>query len=1073
MKLNQIDKEKKPVNLFLLIFLSLILSFNTSVFAQDDEESTETTETTDEDDVVELEPVVATGSRLLRTTYESLSPVQVITAQQSREVGQINAADILQNSTAASGQQIDLTFSGFVLDNGPGAQTASFRGLGASRTLLLVNGRRLGPSGVEGAPSAPDLGMIPGSLIQQYDLLLDGSSSIYGSDAIAGVANVILRKDFDGWEANYNTVIPEQSQGVEHQISLTWGKNFDRGFIGVGIELNDQEEIKFSDRDAYNHCNRHVEVTESGERRGVDLFTPTLGRDVGDCKRGTLVGRVIVPEAGSIYYTPGISNGAWPNFSESTLFGINLDSNGDGVADINFQDYDYNDFESDTSLQFQVKSQNLFTYGEYTFESDNNLTGYFEAGYSRRDSKQNGGQPQLFPFVSATNPYNICNPNGLNGIDCGLGYDGQFSNPATVAAIIAAFGCDPSPGGSCDQTIGPIGAQVARPVIAIRGDRSETSASLEQFRFVAGLRGDVPFINFGQMNGWTFDTYISHQQSDGVASRLGIREDRLNYSLNTSRIENGQVVCGNNDGCVPINLFAGSLYDPLISDFTTQAERDYVFDNRDFRTEVEQTIFSAFTTGYVYDLPAGPIIAGIGIELRRDKINSQPDDIARDGLFFGFFQDGGASGSKDTKEAFAEIEVPLLADVTGFKELTVNVSGRLTKDEFFSSNTTYSAKLGWRPIESLLLKATIGTSYRAPNLRENFLNSQSGFNNVFDPCGIPDAALNPITGYDPALDDRNPEILSNCLANGVDPTTLDNNGFNTYSVEIASAGAQDITEEESDSLTYGFAWDVPFFETWDITLGSTYYEIEINNTIVEPSAQFIVNDCYGDLEGDSSFCSRLTRGADGNISFVDAGFLNRDNQTVRGVDVNLNVDKSVTLFDTAVDLGLDIVLTHTKENSDLFLSDERDPATGEFTRNFDDDAGEFGLPDWSGTLNFRADFNDFRFIWQTSYIGEVNQDVDGLDEFDDISGIADTCLGPDQGDELCRNVGFAGDYFIHTASLGWTNNDWSIRAGVRNLFDREPPQVDSAEVFAFANNPVGVGYDYNGRRVFINVSRRF
>ena len=167
--------------------------------------------------------MVVTGSRLKRSTFSSVAPLQIITAEVSREAGLVNATAILQESTSSAGQQIDLTFGGFVLDNGPSATTVDLRGLGSARTLLLINGRRVAPAGVEGAPSAPNLEALPSALVQRYELLLDGASSIYGSDAVAGVSNVILRRDFDGLEVQTFAIAPEHGAGGSHNTSLVWG----------------------------------------------------------------------------------------------------------------------------------------------------------------------------------------------------------------------------------------------------------------------------------------------------------------------------------------------------------------------------------------------------------------------------------------------------------------------------------------------------------------------------------------------------------------------------------------------------------------------------------------------------------------------------------------------------------------------------------------------------------------------------------------------------------------------------------------------------------------------------------
>ena len=167
---------------------------NMSAHAQDADDAPEVVEELVEqiDDDQEEDRVVTTGSRLRKNTFNSIKPLQVIDFQESREVGLLDTIEILQTSEAAAGTQIDSSFGGFVLDNGPGSETIDLRGLGAARTLVLVNGRRLAPLGVEGAPTQPSINSIPSILVENADLLLEGASSIYGSDAIAGVVNVTL-----------------------------------------------------------------------------------------------------------------------------------------------------------------------------------------------------------------------------------------------------------------------------------------------------------------------------------------------------------------------------------------------------------------------------------------------------------------------------------------------------------------------------------------------------------------------------------------------------------------------------------------------------------------------------------------------------------------------------------------------------------------------------------------------------------------------------------------------------------------------------------------------------------------
>ncbi|MFT6910367.1 MAG: iron complex outermembrane receptor protein, partial [Oleiphilaceae bacterium] len=191
-----------------------------------------------EEEVKEVvERVAVTGSRIKRQEFSNASPIQVISGDISRELGLFNTNDMLQNTTQASGTQIDSTFNGFVLDNGPGAATIGFRGLGSDRTLVLVNGRRVAPAGVGGAPTSPDLNLIPSILIDRIENLFDGASTIYGSDAIAGVANVILKSNVDGFEFNVSGSKPGEG-GEQTAVSLMYGATGDNWSVTVAGEYN-------------------------------------------------------------------------------------------------------------------------------------------------------------------------------------------------------------------------------------------------------------------------------------------------------------------------------------------------------------------------------------------------------------------------------------------------------------------------------------------------------------------------------------------------------------------------------------------------------------------------------------------------------------------------------------------------------------------------------------------------------------------------------------------------------------------------------------------------------------------
>ena len=556
-----------------------------------------------------------------------------------------------------------------------------------------------------------------------------------------------------------------------------------------------------------------------------------------------------------------------------------------------------------------------------------------------------------------------------------------------------------------------------------------------------------------------------------------------------------------------MNLFAPSLFQQngLIGDFGSQAERDYLFGERTFLTEYDQTDISAFVQGSLFNLQGGSAKLVLGGEYRKDKLNSQPDFVASNGLFFGFFADQGAVGSKDTYEVFGELDLPLLAGVPAAESLDLNLSGRATHDEFYGWNETYSIKLGWRPIEQLLLKVAAGTSFRAPNLRENFLGGQSGFNTLIDPCAVPSAAYSGVGGYDPTKDTRDAAVLANCVREGRDPLRVGIspgvNSLTQASVEITNGGSFALKPETSDSFTTGFA----FAETFGplrFNFNFNYYNIRVNGAIAEPSGQFILNQCYNRTDGvRSSYCDFIDYDSDAAgrqlVTDVFAGFININKETVKGIDLNANFDSDVRMFGEDVGLGLNLRANHLIERSTQLVDDAGNPDVSQ-------DAGTFGFPSWTGRATFTAKIKRLTATWQTRWIGKASEKDEDVDLFADAFGygpdgnlvdpdgngaanfFGDTCLGGGSRDAsgvpngnvagdgvYCRDLGRAGNYFIHTASLRYTTDRWEARVGVSNIFDKAPPRVDGNEVFAVANTPIGNGYDLNGRQFFGSVQLKF
>ena len=243
-----------------------------------------------EADAASLESVVVVGSRIRHDTYSSPNPVDIVVPEAAAAQGIGSVSRLLQAGTVAAGspQVTSASSTAFVEAGGTGAETLSLRGLGANRTLVLLNGRRAGPAGTRGEVSAFDFNVMPLSVVERVEILKDGASSIYGSDAVAGVVNIITRKG-DGGTAEAFIGVPDQSGGEESRFNASWGKDFDRGNFRITGDYHRESELQQGDRDYFNCAEQYIFDPVSGKR--ADVIDPRTAKPA--CRAsavGTCVG---------------------------------------------------------------------------------------------------------------------------------------------------------------------------------------------------------------------------------------------------------------------------------------------------------------------------------------------------------------------------------------------------------------------------------------------------------------------------------------------------------------------------------------------------------------------------------------------------------------------------------------------------------------------------------------------------------------------------------------------------------------------------------------------------------------
>ncbi len=1069
---------KRQFNKFLKSGASAIAiaAFMTTAVQAAEQEVDETSITVEdelEEDEGDIEEVLVTGSRIRRNEFTSASPVQIISGEISREIGLFDATSMLQSSVQSTGLQIDNTLNGFVLDNGAGAATVSFRGLDAERTLVLINGRRMASSGVGGAPVSPDLNLIPSIMIDRIENLLDGASAIYGSDAIAGVANVILRKDFDGLELEGIVEAPLEGGGEIYTVGAMWGKTWDNASFSIAGEYYKRETIAYKDRDFVNKCNEYYYEDQNGNiLQNAGQWWPRTSQS--NCKTSGLINRIQEPYIfGSVYYIDGVSNTGIPNFNEAALgswaFGpyypgtvrydsngdgvidgsdsVYFDADGDGIGDVDYLNPFYNSGDSERAKNSDflagIERYSIISQGEYSFDDDNDTTLFFEALFSSRSMKIDGGPYQLFPWVPDANPTN----------PCGANYGGQGMGQG----CLSYFGY----GGFTSDS---------RPIVSIIGDRNINEVKVSNLRVTTGVKGDVPFI---EKNNWRYEAYASFSRSKGTEQSDGILGDKLYNSLNTTRWDPdnpGQLICGDGtDGCVVVDMYAPSIYKEGGGNFATQEERDYVFGTRFFETIIEQKMGGITLDGDIFTLPWNDIKVPlvVGYEYREDSIESNPNDIAAEGQFIHWYTDEGADGTSRFHEFFAETELSLIQGKPMVEELTISGAFRFTAPSFYDNAWTYNVKGIYRPVDWLTFRGTYGTSYRAPNLREQFLNGTTGFRSVSDPCVVPEDARDATGGlgtptYNASNDTRQDYVLAACLADGVDPTSLglDPDFDALGSVEVVTGGSDDVGAETSRAFTYGIIIDQPWSEDFRLTFSATYYDIRITNSIEEPSSASLLNRCYFNLEepnATSSFCDRITRDADGRLSGLDTSFINIGKITSKGVDLNLLYQQDFEVAAKNLGVTIDIKAAYQKEN------------IYEIETDVTDYAGYPTNPRWRVQGRFAFEYSDFRLSWFTRWIqGGAGQQTDfgeGGSSYAPCFSVVDSTR--------CRPVFYTKNYVVHDMSVTWNPGDYAITLGISNVFDRAPEKVDSSGVFSGRNYPYGVGYDLNGRSVFLAARKTF
>jgi outer membrane receptor protein involved in Fe transport len=761
------------------------------------------------------EEIVVTGTRIRRKDLNTPAPVTVLSRDQISASGRVSLGEFLQalpevGNSGANAQ---------VNNGNDGSIYVGLRSLQPQRTLVLVNGRRMVAGGT-GANSAADLSTIPAAAIERIEVLKDGASAIYGSDAIAGVVNVILRKRYDGTEVGGYTGTSQHGDGQTYDVRAITGTSGDHSGILFSAGYQEQKPVLAGSR-GWSQSTYDWDFVNN-KTNGPTGNSSTFPDGRFAISKAACSGSPSPPPGSALaQLCPTVLSAK----SSSTFFVPERAA--DGSLTGNWVPYDGSLYNTNPTnyLITPARRIQLFSTGDVNLGSD--ARAFFEASYTNRLSEQTLAP---MPVVSTTIP----------------------TAPVSV---------------SKDSLYNPFGVNITswRRRTVEFGQRY-WSQDLDTLRVVVGLDGTLGGWS-GPAAGWTWDVDYNHGRTAGNQKETGqVRMPNLSNALGPSMIDpaSGQPICvrvaGNAAtkiaGCVPMDVLhgKGTLNDQMAS---------YVaYTGTDFGTNV-QDIFSANISGELFTL-ASPRPAGLAVggDYRREQASFQNNPINGNSESSG---NNAAStyGGYNVKEIYGELIIPLVGNMPGVEDLELQAAARFNDYSTFGSQTTYKVGGRWSPVRDVVLRSTYGTGFRAPNVAELYGGAADDYPRAKDPCNNP----------------KDPTIVARCIATGVPGGNSSDPSVQFLSKHVANPN---LAPETSTAFTAGIVIQPRMVRNLSITFD--YYNLNVAKVIDTRGAPFILNQCYTAAVQNPDMCALIVRNSAGAIIQINDERANLGSYHTAGFD---------------------------------------------------------------------------------------------------------------------------------------------------------------------------------------------
>lgn len=1026
-----------------------------------------------------VQSIIITGSRIATRDYTANSPIVTVsdklltdTSTSAIETSLNKLPQYTPSQTPALGGDIQPTAT-----NTPGAATISLRGLGANRSLTLIDGRRATPGN---ANMTVDINSIPSAAIERVEVITGGASATYGADAVAGVTNFILKKDFQGLELDGNMSISQRGDGREYSLNGIMGTNFadGRGNISIAFSTNDREGSLRVNRPWFQSYFKNPNIDGDTFFTDFPFYSPGInppsqasldavfaGRDTTQYPHYPQTSNVQFNKDGTAFGGFNFANtsaaGAYA-FNEDTT-GLQYKVNANGTLGSSFLD-DY--------INFPLNRWNFFTRGSYDI---NDWISVFAQGYFNKTHTQTVQQPS--PSV--------------NGWAVNVPLDGRAipADLATLlssrtATVIPATGTPGTPGYVPAQTIGgPDAPYTLNTNLGFMGNRINIS-DVNTYSMLAGLKGKIPGTD------WTWEVYGSQGESETSVIQTGFASlQRYTALLTAPDWGKGFNSAASGYGNAAFGGFGASTatctsginpFDPNL--VVSQDCKDAINANIQVRQVMQQTVWEGDAQGGLLDLPAGQLRASVGASYRQNRFNFSNDTLTTQGESFidqaiGLYPSGNSGGVIRSTDIYGELLIPILSDLPLVKKLSVNLGARESDYNTTGSNFTWKAMGDWQVTNWLRFRGGFNKAVRAPNIGELFLAPQQTFavSNYGDICSLGNTqpySANPTTNPTNAA---GVEALCRTLMNRAgagsadafyNSTAAHANGFSF--VFPTTKGNPNLKPETAKTWTFGGVItspsDAPMFRNMNLSVD--YYNIKVTDAIGAQTPDSLQQQCFSTqfnptLDPDSPYCAGVGRNAgNGVLGNLVGTYLNTGTIETSGIDAQFNWHFPAGPGTVSLSSNFNYLL-HMKSTS---LT------------------GAIPMVDYAGTLGGYGEngLDGGYYRWKLfSTLGYTVGAVGVNLQWQHLPSIKSATAAVNPATTFLGAPAY--DLFNLSGNMKITR-DASINIGVDNLFDKGPPIIESNTAPGpgqLSGGNIGgiaagsLNYDILGRRFYVGAKFKF